>query len=46
MELILGSSNFLESKKMFFGGIIFVNVMEFFIILREYHFLLTAQLIF
>ena len=34
--LILGSGNFFESTKMYFGGIIFVNGMKKIIIFREY----------
>ena len=44
--LILRSGNFLESKTMYFGGIIFMNGMENHIIFSQYQFLLTAELIF
>ena len=46
MGLILGSRSFFESKKMYFGGIIFANGMENIIIFRKYQFSLTAELIF
>ena len=36
MGLILASSDFCESKIMYFGGIIFVNGMGNFMVFREY----------